>query len=42
MLKTDLIEAIVLESDVPEVYNKAIKFYVCMYLALEKDCSIYH
>ena len=37
MLKVDLLEAILLESEVPEVYNKAIKFFISMYMAIDKD-----
>jgi hypothetical protein len=37
LLQVELIEAIVLQSEVPDVYNKAIKFLIYMYTALEKD-----
>jgi len=36
----ELIEAIVLQSEVPDVYNKAIKFLIYMYTTLEKDMQV--
>ena len=38
--EVELIEAIVLQSEVPEVYNRAISFLTYMYTALEKDLQV--
>ena len=39
-VQVELIEAIVLQSEVPEVYNRAISFLIYMYTALEKDMRV--